>query len=114
MSDPYAMSGELFDPTRPLSASGHLRRRQFLSRLLETGQTVSALLAVGVLAIVVYSVASRGADALNLDFFTKGPPALAGTPGGGILPEILGTTLLMALATLIALPVGILIALFLT
>jgi phosphate transport system permease protein len=118
-SDPHAIgdldaASGLFDPTRPLSASGRLRRRQLLSRLVESGQTVAALLAVGVLAIVVYSVAARGASALSLDFFTKGPPALAGTPGGGIAPEILGTALLMALATLIALPVGILTALFLT
>jgi phosphate transport system permease protein len=69
---------------------------------------------VAVLAIVVYSVAARGASALNIDFFTKGPPALPDTPGGGIAPEIVGTALLMGVATLIAMPVGVLIALYLT
>jgi phosphate transport system permease protein len=97
-----------------LSASGNLRRRQLQSRLVQASHTTSALLAVAVLTIVVYSVASRGASALSVDFFTKGPPALGNTPGGGIAPEIAGTALLMTMATLIAMPVGILIALYLT
>jgi phosphate transport system permease protein len=102
------------DQSRPLSASGHLRRRQLVSRLIEASHTVSALLAVAVLTIVVYSVASRGASALSIDFLTKGPPVLPDTPGGGIAPEIIGTALLMVMATLIAMPVSILIALYLT
>ncbi|HEY5046367.1 MAG TPA: phosphate ABC transporter permease PstA [Solirubrobacteraceae bacterium] len=102
------------DQSRPLTASGHLRRRQLVSRLIEASHTVSALLAVAVLTIVVYSVASRGASALSIDFLTKGPPVLPDTPGGGIAPEIIGTALLMVMATLIAMPVGILIALYLT
>jgi phosphate transport system permease protein len=113
--DPFrGFASELPDPSGPLTASGHLRRRQLVSRLVEASQTAAALLAVAVLAIVVYSVASRGASALNIDFFTKGPPALTDTPGGGIAPEIIGTAVLIALATLIAMPVGILIALYLT
>lgn len=112
MSD--ELDGELPDPARPLSAAGHLRRRQLVSRLAEGAQSAAALLAVAALAIVVYSVASRGASALNVDFLTKGPPLLPNTPGGGIAPEIVGTALLMGLATLLALPVGILIALYLT
>jgi phosphate transport system permease protein len=59
-------------------------------------------------------VASRGASALSIDFLTKGPPVLPDTPGGGIAPEIIGTALLMVMATLIAMPVSILIALYLT
>ena len=81
---------------------------------MQASHTTSALLAVAVLTTVVYSVASRGASALSVDFFTKGPPALPNTPGGGIAPEIAGTALLMSMATLIAMPVGILIALYLT
>jgi len=105
---------ELPDPAGGLRASPNLRRRQLQSRLMQASHTTSALLAVAVLTIVVYSVASRGASALSVDFFTKGPPALPNTPGGGIAPEIAGTALLMSMATLIAMPVGILIALYLT
>jgi phosphate transport system permease protein len=102
------------DPSAPLTPSDHLRRRQLVSRLVEGAQTASALLAVGVLAIVVYSVASRGASVLNLDFLTKDPPLFIGTAGGGIAPAIVGTAVIIAVATAIAMPIGILVALYLT
>lgn len=103
-----------FDPTAALAPTGHLRRRQLVSRLAETTQTASALLAVGVLALVVYSVAARGASVLNVSFLTKDTPVFEGQAGGGILPEIAGTALIMAVATAIATPVGVLIALYLS
>jgi phosphate transport system permease protein len=117
MSATGAMSeldSTLFDPAAPLTPSGRLRRRQLVSRLVEGGHTASALLAVGVLAFVVYSVASRGASALSIDFLTKDPPLLEGQRGGGIAPAIVGTALMMALATAIAMPVGVLTALYLS
>jgi phosphate transport system permease protein len=103
-----------FDPTGPLTASGHLRRRQLMSRLVQGGQTASALLALAVLGIVVYSVIEHGAGVLSFEFLTKGPPRISELPGGGIAPEIVGTALLMLVATAIAMPTGVLIALYLT
>lgn len=103
-----------FDPTSPLTPSGRLRRRQLLSRLVETGHTASALLAVGVLAIVVYSVASRGASALSIGFLTKDFPRFEGRGGGGIAPALAGTAVMMAIATALAMPVGVLTALYLS
>jgi len=96
-----------FDPTAPLTASGNLRRRRVVNRLAEWGATGSALLAVGVLAIVVYTVAARGLPAISLEFLTTGEPT-------GILPAIVGTLVIVALATAVAMPVGVLIALYLT
>jgi phosphate transport system permease protein len=105
--------GELPDHARPLTASGNLRRRNVVSRVTETVATGAALLAVAVLGIVVWSVASRGASALSLDFLTK-DPAPFGSPGGGIGPAIVGTGVIVAIATAMAMPVGILVALYLT
>lgn len=102
------MSGEQgFDPTAPLTPTGNLRRRHAFSRLAIYGATAAAVLAVGVLAIVIYTVVSRGASALNLDFLIKGAPA-------GIGPELVGTGIIVAIATAIAMPIGVLIALYLT
>lgn len=101
-------------PAGPLIATGHLRRRQLVSRLTEAVQTTAALLALGVLGIVVYSVASRGAGALSIDFLTKDPPLFEELKGGGVAPAIIGTALMMAVATAIASPLGILTALYLT
>jgi phosphate transport system permease protein len=97
----------VFDPTAPLVPTGNLRRRQVFSRLAIYGATAAAVLAVGVLAIVIYTVVVRGASALNLDFLIKGAPA-------GIGPELVGTGIIVAIATAIAMPIGVLIALFLT
>jgi phosphate transport system permease protein len=110
-----ALAGDsTYDPAGPLTPSGHLRRRQIVSRVIETTQTASALLALAVLGILVYSVVEHGAGVLNLDFLTKGPPRSVELPGGGIAPEIVGTALLMAVATAIAMPIGVLIALYLS
>jgi phosphate transport system permease protein len=89
------------------------RRRRLVNWLMEALATVAALLAVAVLAVVVISVARRGAGAISLDFFTK-PQALFGQPGGGIANALVGTALLILLATAMALPVGVLSAIYLT
>ncbi len=104
---------EFADPESPLVASGNLRRRHVVNRLAESGATASALLAVGVLGIVIYAVASRGSSELSIDFLTKAPPLFGGS-GGGIAPAIVGTALIVGLATVIAMPLAILVALYLT
>lgn len=115
MADPLEFFGApQLDPARPLVASRQLRRRQLVSRTIESTQTAAAVFAVALLAFVIYSVASKGASALSFEFFTKGPPAIEEAPGGGVAPEIVGTATLVALATLMAMPIGILAALYMT
>jgi phosphate transport system permease protein len=101
------------EPLNPLAPSDRLRRRQLVSRLLGATQTAAALLAVAVLGVVVFSVVSRAVGALSIGFLTNDLPA-AGASGGGIAPAIIGTAVIVALATAIATPMGILIALYLT
>ncbi|HYX88707.1 MAG TPA: phosphate ABC transporter permease PstA [Gaiellaceae bacterium] len=96
-----------------LRGGARLRRRRLVNRLMEALATVAALVAVAVLGIVVYSVAIRGAGELSWGFLTKDLP-LFGAPGGGIAPLLVGSAILVGLATAIALPVGVLTALFLT
>jgi phosphate transport system permease protein len=93
-----------------LKATGRSRRRLLANRLAESGAVAAAAAAVLVLAILVWSVFSRGVSALNLDFFTKGP-ALFGA-GGGVAPALVGTALLIGLATAMALPFGVLTAIY--
>jgi len=101
------MTDAAFDPAAPLTASGNLRRRRAFSRLTEFGATAAALFAVGVLAIVIYTVLVHGASALSFEFLVTGAPT-------GIAPELVGTALIVAVATVIAMPLGVLAALFLT
>jgi phosphate transport system permease protein len=88
-----------------------LRRRKLTNRAAETVATLSALLAIAVLVLLVGSVFLKGYKALNLDFFTKGP-AIFGQSGGGIAPAIVGSLELVGLATLGALPLGVMIAIY--
>jgi len=95
-----------------LRATGRSRTRRLVNRVAEGIGTLAALLAVGVLAIVVASVIVRALPALNLDLITKNEPIEYGAPGGGILYAIVGTLILVAIATAMAMPVGILVAIY--
>ena len=95
-----------------LQGDRRLRRRRLVNRLAEASATIAALAALVVLGIVVWSIARRGAAELSWGFFTKDLP-LFGQPGGGIAPLIVGSAILVGLATAMALPAGVLIAVFL-
>jgi phosphate transport system permease protein len=69
-------------------------------------------LAVVPLFSVLYLLVVRGGKRISLALFTELPPA-AGMIGGGIGNAFVGTLLIVALATLLSVPVGILAAVFL-
>lgn len=98
---------EEFDPTQPLVATGNLRRRHLVSRLAQALTVAAAAAAVAVLVIVVIAVVSHGVKAINWDFITKTEPV-------GIAPFLVGTGIVVGIGTLIALPFGVLIALYLS
>jgi phosphate transport system permease protein len=100
-------SQEPFDPTQPLVATGNLRRRNVVSRVIQSLAVGAAIAAVAVLVIVIWAVVSHGAKAINWTFITSGYPT-------GIGPYLVGTAEIVAIGTLIAMPIGVLIALFLT
>ena len=101
----------LFDPTAPLTASGNLRRRDAVDRTIRVLAVVAAAVGVAMLAIVVYSVITKGASVISLGFFIHNP---VGLTGGGIGNFLLGTIEVVAIAAVIALPLGILSGLYLT
>lgn len=88
-----------------------MRRRRFTNRLMEALATLTALFAVIVLGAVVVSVFRRGSSALSIDFFTKTPAPFAAT-GGGIADAFVGSLVLVGIATAIALPLSVLIAIY--
>ena len=67
---------------------------------------------VPLFAVLIY-VFIKGLARINLDLFTKLPPA-AGQNTGGIANAILGTIIVVAIASLIAIPFGILTAIYLS
>ena len=81
--------------------------RKFKSNLVITLCGASVLLALIPLAMILFYVISQGFSALNLAFFTELPKPV-GEPGGGMANAIVGTLILIAIAALIAVPVGVL------
>ncbi len=98
-------------PTVSLQAQGRSRRRLAVNRIAESVATLAAFGAIAVLAVVVISVVERGVPAVNLDLFTKNQVAY-GQTGGGIANGLVGTPIMVGLATAVALPVGILVAIY--
>ena len=94
-----------------LTLSRRTKRRKLVNLAMQALATIAALAAVAVLAIVIISVGRRGASALSWDFFTK-TAATFGQSGGGVANALAGTVVLVAVATAMAVPVGILIALY--
>jgi len=94
-----------------LKATGRGRRSLAVNKAAEATALAAAAVAILVLGVVVWSVFSRGVHALNWDFFTKGP-AVFGQTGGGIAPALVGTLMLVLVATAMALPIGVLIAIY--
>jgi len=90
-----------------------LRRRRLVNRSMELLAWLAAALAVLILGVVIWSVARRGASALSFDFLTKAQAQYAppNVPQG-LANAFVGTFVIVGLATLMALPVGILIAIY--
>lgn len=93
---------------RLLAGDPALRRRRAVNRLMEGLATLAAVAAVVVLGIVLVSVFIKGVGAIDLDFLTHSEVPF-GQSGGGIANAIVGTVILVALASAMAIPVGILI-----
>jgi phosphate transport system permease protein len=70
------------------------------------------VLAVVILGVVIFSVARRGASALSLDFLTKPQAPFVPTAPQGLANAFAGTFIIVGLAALMALPFGVLIAIY--
>jgi len=100
-----------------LGAAGVLapisRRRRLTDRAARGMTLALTLLALVPLFLVVYYLLSKGLGAYSVDFFTTDPTGrFLGDPGG-IRSAILGTLLIVVMATAIAVPLGIMVALYL-
>lgn len=69
--------------------------------------------AVAILLYILGYVIYRGAPALNLDFFTQRPLPY-GEVGGGVAPAILGSLTMLAVASLMGVPIGVATAIYLS
>jgi phosphate transport system permease protein len=89
-----------------------LRRRRAVALTIRITFALCTILVLIPLAFLVVYVCKRGIPAMSVAFFTH-TPTPEGIPGGGISNAIVGSLLINGLALLVAMPFGLLIALFL-
>jgi phosphate transport system permease protein len=89
------------------------RRRQLTDRVARSTTLVFTLIALVPLVLIIYYLLEKGLGAFSVDFFTTDPTGrFLGDPGG-IRSAIVGTAIIVAVATAIAVPLGIGVALYL-
>ena len=94
------------------SARGTLKRRRAVALSIRIIFGTCMVLTLIPLGFMIGYVIKRGGGALSVAFFTH-TPTPEGVPGGGISNAIVGSLVINGLALLIAMPVGLLVALFL-
>jgi phosphate transport system permease protein len=94
---------------RPLS-----RRRRVASALSATLVWAAVAVAVIPLLLVMFTVVKKGGSLITPRFLTDDLPIQARSAQGGVGPAVTGTLLITGVASLIAIPVGILAAIYLT
>jgi len=93
-----------------ITGRGVGRRRAGIDKAMRALALLAALLCVVPLGAVLVFVTLKGLPALNLDLLTKGPKALG--IGGGAANAVVGTLQMVPIAALIAVPAGILGAVY--
>jgi phosphate transport system permease protein len=101
-TDPYDIS---------VRSSG-LRRRRVVEKAFGVLAIGAALLACGILLTVLTTLVVKGASQLNVDFFTKARPLFG--EKGGVADALIGSALIVGMAMLIAIPVAVLVAIYMT
>ncbi|MGH3007825.1 MAG: phosphate ABC transporter permease PstA [Gaiellaceae bacterium] len=89
-----------------------LRRRRLVNRGMEVAAWLAGAAGVAILGVMVWSVAARGASQFNWDLFTKSSQPFSTSPHQGLANAFAGTLVIVGIATAMALPVGILVAIY--
>lgn len=106
MSEPTA------DPYDITVRSNGLRRRRIVEKVFGVLAIGSAVVACGILVLVLGTLIVKGFSSLNLDFFTKARPLFG--EQGGVADALVGSALIVGMAMLMAIPVAVLVAIYMS
>lgn len=96
--------------------AGRRRRRVIVNQIMLALTVLATALALIPLILIIAYVVKQGIGAISIDFLTKTfrPVTFGATStGGGVLHAIVGSLLIVAIALIIAVPVGIMAGVFL-
>lgn len=89
-------------------------RRRVTDKVMRALTMVAAGIAMVPLILVIYYLLKKGLPAWNVDFFTTDPTgSFLGDPGG-IKSAIVGSIVIVGIATLLSVPIGIFVAVWVT
>lgn len=89
------------------------RRRNIFNIVMTAISALCLLITLVPLILVLAFILIRGARRINFALFTQLPP-LSGVEGGGIANAILGTIIVVTIATLLSVPFGVMAAIYLS
>lgn len=93
---------------RPLHDTGRAATKRKRKDRFVTGLLITAVvLAVIPLVLILFEVIRRGAGAMSWDFLSSIQPFSQRQPGGGYLQGLVGTLYMVAIASILAVPLGI-------
>jgi phosphate transport system permease protein len=96
-----------------LEWSNNLRRRKITNSVATGAIFVAVILAIIPLFLILSEVILKGAPVISLQFLTNLPTPV-NVPGGGVANAIEGSFVMVAIASLIALPIGVGAGIFLS
>jgi phosphate transport system permease protein len=102
------MSTLPLNPPTPQSKPSVLNtmRRQVMNHLITVLSVLATVVVIAPLVAILVYLIYKGASSLNLAFFTH-IPAPVGENGGGMANSIVGSGIILALASLMGIPIGI-------
>ena len=115
LSGPPELGHDLRDEIRRTSNNTRARRL-FASRIMIALCLVALLIAAVPLVLLMFQVIAKGAPVLSKAFFTtlpQTPSLIAPTVTGGVSNAIIGTLALNIYAAIMAIPVGVLVGIYL-
>lgn len=89
-----------------------LQIRQAWNAIMLVVAWLCAGIAAALLALIVIYVIQRGGPAFNVQFFTHLPTPV-GIPGGGVANAIVGSLMIITMASVLAIPIGVLAGIYL-
>lgn len=88
-------------------------RRLWTDRAASAGMVVTVVLALVPVLLIFYYIGREGLSTMNWEFLTQSMPYSFRKEGGGFLNGLIGTLIMVGLATAVAVPLGVLAAVYL-
>jgi len=98
---------------QPRASTANRYWRWFANHLASGLAVLATILVIVPLVAIFIDLVYKGASSLNVNFFTK-IPAPVGETGGGMANSIVGSAVLLGLASLLGIPVGIAAGIYLS